>query len=195
MEDRQASQVSQNPFAALFPSVEKAEEYSTTHTQSITVSLKDARNSDSKTGSGLDEVEKLNDEKDRMWMVNDLLQRVFLITVDEGNNLYICCQHQTPLQPLILGPFWIHSPTSPPPMSALFSCLPLPLSQPAAILPFVSCFILFFLPPFFLLFFPSFLVVKIETSCAKKWPVSKKSFCPKQVHKMLSLMLSLSCFT
>ena len=85
MEDRQSSQVSQNPFAALFPSVEKAEEYSTTHTQSITVSLKDARNSDSKTGSELSEVEKLNDEKDRMWMVNDMLQRVFLITVDEGN--------------------------------------------------------------------------------------------------------------
>lgn len=85
MEDRQSSQVSQNPFAALFPSVEKAEEYSTTHTQSITVSLKDATNSDSKTGSGLSEVEKLNDEKDRMCMVNDMLQRVFLITVDEGN--------------------------------------------------------------------------------------------------------------
>jgi len=87
MEDRHSSQVSQNPFAALFPSVEKAEEYSTTHTQSITVSLKDARNSDSKTTPGHAEVEKLNDEKDMMWMVNDMLQRVFLITVDEGNNL------------------------------------------------------------------------------------------------------------
>ncbi|XP_020626137.1 ubiquitin conjugation factor E4 A-like [Orbicella faveolata] len=86
MEDRHSSQVSQNPFVALFPSVEKAEEYSTTHTQSITVSLKDAGNSDSKTGSGHAEVETLNDEKDRMWMVNDMLQRVFLITVDEDSD-------------------------------------------------------------------------------------------------------------
>lgn len=98
MEDRHSSQVTQNPFAALFPSVEKAEEYRkqhndpeikddlvTTHTQSITVSLKDVSNNDSKTGSGHAEVEKLNDEKDRIWMVNNMIQRVFLITVDEGN--------------------------------------------------------------------------------------------------------------
>ena len=156
MEDRQSSQVSQNPFAALFPSVEKAEEYSTTHTQSITVSLKDARNSDSKTGSGLDEVEKLNDEKDRMWMVNDLLQRVFLITVDEGNNLYICCQHQTPLQPLILGPFWIHSPTPPPP-----PCLP---SSPA--FPSLSAN----LPPFFHLSLVSFCFSSLPFSFSSSLP-------------------------
>ena len=144
MEDRQSSQVSQNPFAALFPSVEKAEEYSTTHTQSITVSLKDARNSDSKTGSGLDEVEKLNVEKDRIWMVNDLLQRVFLITVDEGNNIYKSAVNTRLLQPLILGPILdSHSHPSPLPLSALVS-----FSQPAAILPFVPCLILFFLLPF-----------------------------------------------
>ena len=93
MEDRHSSQVAQNPFAALFPSVEKAEEYRkqhneselkgdmvTTHTQSITVSLKEVRESE----SGHTEVEKINDEKERVWMVNDMLQRVFLITVDEG---------------------------------------------------------------------------------------------------------------
>lgn len=99
MEDRHSSQVAQNPFAALFPSVEKAEEYRkqhnesdlkrdlpvTTHTQSITVSLKEARENDPKSESEHTEVEKINDEKDRVWMVNDMLQRVFLITVDEGN--------------------------------------------------------------------------------------------------------------
>ena len=101
MEDRPSSQVAQNPFSALFPSVEKAEEYRkqrgdaglkgdivNTQIQSITVSMKEvSRDNDSKAESGRAEVEKITDEKDRVWMVNDLLQRVFLITVDDGNLL------------------------------------------------------------------------------------------------------------
>ena len=100
MENRNLSQIAQNPFAALFPSVEKAEEYRkhhnesylkgdmvSTHTQSITVSLKEARESSSKSDSGHAEVEKINDNKEGVWMVNDMLQRVFLITVDNGNLL------------------------------------------------------------------------------------------------------------
>ena len=103
MEDRNTSQVGQNPFAALFPSVEKAEEYRKQHedsvmqtvdqhqsdtvmqTQPITLSLKDVGNSDSTIESEHADIEALNDEKDRVWIVNDFLQRVFLITVDNGN--------------------------------------------------------------------------------------------------------------
>ena len=100
MEDRHSSQVAQNPFAALFPSIEKAEEYRKQHgeselkgdivtTQSITVSLKEVQGNDSKSESACVEMEIIIDEKDRLWMVNDMLQRVFLITVDEGNLLLI----------------------------------------------------------------------------------------------------------
>ena len=104
MEDRNLSQVAQNPFAGLFPSAEKAEEYRKQHdssvaslqsvekhnadtvmqTQPITVSMKEIRDDNLSNESEHVDVEELN-EKDRAWMLNDLLQRVFLITVDNGN--------------------------------------------------------------------------------------------------------------
>ena len=104
MEDRSSSQISQNPFAALFPSVEKAEEFRKQHedslttaktvdkhrpdtvmqSQPITVSLKDVQDNNATNESEHGDPEALNDEKDKVWMVNDLLQRVFLITVDNG---------------------------------------------------------------------------------------------------------------
>ena len=105
MEDRNLSEVAQNPFAALFPSVEKAEKYRKQHgdavttlqtvdqhnadtvmqTQPLSVLLKDVQGIDSKNETEHGVVETLNNEKDRAWLVNDLLQRVFLITVDNGN--------------------------------------------------------------------------------------------------------------
>lgn len=113
MEDRNLSEVAQNPFAALFPSVEKAEKYRKQHgdavttlqtvdqhnadtvmqTQPLSVLLKDVQGIDSKNETEHGVVETLNNEKDRAWLVNDLLQRVFLITVDNdsgrvGNRQY-----------------------------------------------------------------------------------------------------------
>ncbi|KAJ7373176.1 hypothetical protein OS493_014324 [Desmophyllum pertusum] len=100
MEDRPHHRWLKIHFQLSFPSVEKAEEYRkqrgdsgikgdivNTQIQSITVSMKEvSRDNDSKAESGLAEVEKITDEKDRVWMVNGLLQRVFLITVDDDGD-------------------------------------------------------------------------------------------------------------
>ena len=87
MEDRHSLHVAQNPFAALFPSVEKAEEYRkhTTQTSAINVSVKGIIENDSKPKA---ETEVKITEGERAWIVNDMLQRVFLITVDNGNIFY-----------------------------------------------------------------------------------------------------------
>ena len=109
MEDRNSSQLAQNPFAALFPSAEKAEEYSKQHdgsvtslqsvqnadtvmqTQPITVSMKEIHDDSLSNESERVDMGELN-EMDRAWMLNDLLQRVFLITVDNGNNIFVLCK-------------------------------------------------------------------------------------------------------
>ena len=87
------SNLTSNPFAALFPSVEKAEEYSREQTRksqkvgeshvssqgsSVTISLK---NEDA-VPQIIEGHEKSDEETARV--VNDLLQRVFLIAVDNG---------------------------------------------------------------------------------------------------------------
>ena len=109
MEDRSVAQVNQNPFAALFPSIEKAEEYRKQHedsvtavqtdqdreadrvmqTQPITVSMKGIRDDNIKSESAQVNIEGFNDEEDRAWILNDLLQRVFLITVDNGKTVIL----------------------------------------------------------------------------------------------------------
>lgn len=106
MEDRSVAQVNQNPFAALFPSIEKAEEYRKQHedsvtavqtdqdreadrvmqTQPITVSMKGIHDDNIKSESAQVNIEGFNDEEDRAWILNDLLQRVFLITVDNDRD-------------------------------------------------------------------------------------------------------------
>ena len=103
MENRNSSEVAQNPFAALFPSVEEAEEYTRQHGEVITVHspkadtvtkvepisvlLRDVQDIGSGKETEHSVTEPLIDEKERAWMLNDLLQRVFLITVDNGNFL------------------------------------------------------------------------------------------------------------
>lgn len=104
MECGNPSKVAQNPFAALFPSVEEAEEYSKKHeesivqthnvdtlmqTQPIRVSIKEIHSDTTIESECSDMQTSKNDEKDRAWMMNDLLQRMFLITVDDGK-LFIC---------------------------------------------------------------------------------------------------------
>lgn len=107
MEDRNSSQLAQNPFAALFPSAEKAEEYrkqqdgsvtslqsvenadTVMQTQPITVSMKEIHDDSLSNESERVDMEEF-DEMDRAWTLNDLLQRVFLITVDNGNIFVLC---------------------------------------------------------------------------------------------------------
>ena len=87
------SNLASNPFAALFPSVEKAEEYSreqrrksqkvgeshvSSQGSSVTISLK---NEDA-VPQIIEGHQRGDEETARV--VNDLLQRVFLITVDDG---------------------------------------------------------------------------------------------------------------
>ena len=101
--NKNPSEVAQNPFAALFPSVEKAEEYRKQHgeviavhspkentvskIQPISVLLRDVQEIESKNEAGhTTTADIVIDEKERAWILNDLLQRVFLITVDNGNN-------------------------------------------------------------------------------------------------------------
>lgn len=93
--------MAQNPFAALFPSVEEAEEYSKKHeesivqthnvdtlmqTQPIRVSIKEIHSDTTIESECSDMQTSKNDEKDRAWMMNDLLQRMFLITVDDDRD-------------------------------------------------------------------------------------------------------------
>ena len=111
MEDKSTKQANQNPFAALFPSAEKAEEYRKQHEVSVTsvqtdhkreedkvmeaqaikLYVKEIHDACKRNASGQAIVEAVNDEEEKAWILNDLLQRVFLITVDNGkhnNNYY-----------------------------------------------------------------------------------------------------------
>lgn len=82
MDDRHFLQVAQNPFAALFPSVEKAEEFRQ-NASALNVSAKGIIDNDSKPNS-INEVQ-INEEE-RTWIVNDTLQRVFLITINNDSD-------------------------------------------------------------------------------------------------------------
>lgn len=101
--NKNPSEVAQNPFAALFPSVEKAEEYRKQHgeviavhspkentvskIQPISVLLRDVQEIESKNEAGhTTTADIVIDEKERAWILNDLLQRVFLITVDNDSD-------------------------------------------------------------------------------------------------------------
>lgn len=82
MDDRHFLQVAQNPFAALFPSVEKAEEFRQ-NTSALNVSAKGIIDKDSKPNS---KNEVQINEEERTWIVNDTLQRVFLITINNDSD-------------------------------------------------------------------------------------------------------------
>ena len=73
----------QNPFAALFRSVEEAEEFRkhSSKTSAPNVSAKGIIDNDSKSNTKNDT--QINEEE-KAWIVNDMFQRVFLITVNNG---------------------------------------------------------------------------------------------------------------
>lgn len=101
MEGKQANQ---NPFAALFPSLEKAEDYRKQHefsttlvqtdhkheedklieTQAVKLSVKKIHYDGKRNASAQASVDVVMDEEEKAWILNDFLQRVFLITVDNG---------------------------------------------------------------------------------------------------------------
>ena len=76
----------QNPFAALFRSVEEAEEFRkhSSKTSAPNVSAKGIIDNDSKPNTKNDA--QINEEE-KAWIVNDMFQRVFLITVNNGKIL------------------------------------------------------------------------------------------------------------
>ena len=109
----EGKQTNQNPFAALFPSLEKAEDYRKQHefsatlvqtdhkhegdtvmeAETVKLSMKKIHGDSKRNASAQAIVDTVSDEEEKAWILNDFLQRVFLITVDNGthnnNLLYI----------------------------------------------------------------------------------------------------------
>ena len=77
---RNSNDLSKNPFAALFPSLQHAEEY----VKSVKTGIYLEKTG--KNTSGEFSQQTSNEWQDRAQIINDFLQRAFLFTVISGNN-------------------------------------------------------------------------------------------------------------